>query len=81
MRCGRRGQARARRNSCSATIHIAAAMPCPVLLMARELDLGGSERQMTLLARALDRVNFIPIVGAFVRAGCAAANSKTPVSR
>jgi L-malate glycosyltransferase len=43
----------------------AAAMPWPVLLMARELDLGGSERQMALLARALDRKIFSPIVGCF----------------
>lgn len=44
-------------------------MPWPVLLMARELDLGGSERQMALLARALDRKNFSPIVGCFRPAG------------
>jgi len=44
-------------------------MPWPVLLMARELDLGGSERQMALLARALDRATFSPIVGCFRPAG------------
>ena len=44
-------------------------MPWPVLLMARELDLGGSERQMALLARALDRKTFSPIVGCFRPAG------------
>jgi L-malate glycosyltransferase len=44
-------------------------MPWPVLLMARELDLGGSERQLALLARALDRSKFEPIVGCFRPAG------------
>ena len=37
--------------------------------MARELDLGGSERQMALLARTLDRSQFEPIVGCFRPAG------------
>ena len=40
-------------------------MAWPILLMARELDLGGSERQMALLARTLDRSRFEPIVGCF----------------
>jgi len=40
-------------------------MTWPVLLMARELDLGGSERQMTLIARTLDRSRFEPVVGCF----------------
>jgi len=40
-------------------------MPYPVLLMARELDLGGSERQMTEIAKALDRSRFEPHVGSF----------------
>lgn len=44
-------------------------MPWPVLLMARELDLGGSERQMALIARALDRTTFSPIVGCFRPSG------------
>jgi len=44
-------------------------MPWPVLLMARELDLGGSKRQMAQLARALDRSKFEPIVGCFRPAG------------
>jgi L-malate glycosyltransferase len=44
-------------------------MPSPVLLLARELDLGGSERQLALLARALDRSQFTPIVGCFRPAG------------
>jgi L-malate glycosyltransferase len=40
-------------------------MSWPVLLLARELDLGGSERQMTAVAMALDRSRFEPIVGCF----------------
>ena len=44
-------------------------MPWPVLLMARELDLGGSERQMALIAGALDRSKFEPMVGCFRPAG------------
>jgi glycosyltransferase involved in cell wall biosynthesis len=40
-------------------------MAYPVLLMARELDLGGSERQMTEVAKALDRSRFEPHVGCF----------------
>ena len=40
-------------------------MRIPVLLMARELHLGGSERQMTEIAKALDRSSFEPHVGAF----------------
>ena len=37
----------------------------PVLLLARELDLGGSERQMTEIAKTLDRSRFAPHVGCF----------------
>lgn len=37
--------------------------------MARELDLGGSERQMALIAGALDRSKFEPVVGCFRPAG------------
>jgi L-malate glycosyltransferase len=37
--------------------------------MARELDLGGSERQMTVIAKALDRSRFEPFVGCFRPAG------------
>lgn len=44
-------------------------MAWPVLLMARELDLGGSERQMTVIAKALDRTRFEPYVGCFRPAG------------
>ncbi len=41
----------------------------PVLLMARELHIGGSERQMTEMARHLDRSVFAPHVGCFRPAG------------
>ncbi len=37
--------------------------------MARELDLGGSERQLTVIAKALDRSRFEPLVGCFRPAG------------
>lgn len=37
--------------------------------MARELGLGGSERQMTEIARALDRTKFEPRVGCFLPGG------------
>jgi len=40
-------------------------MAWPVLLLARELDLGGSERQMTEIAMTLDRSRFTPHVGCF----------------
>ncbi len=39
--------------------------PVPVLLMVRELGLGGSERQAAEIARALDRDRFEPHVGCF----------------
>jgi glycosyltransferase involved in cell wall biosynthesis len=44
-------------------------MAWPVLLLARELDLGGSERQMTEIAKTLDRSRFIPHVGCFLPQG------------
>ncbi len=44
-------------------------MPRRVLLMARELDLGGSERQLAVIAKALDRSRFEPLVGCFRPAG------------
>lgn len=44
-------------------------MKIPVLLMARELHIGGSERQMTDIARSLDRSVFEPHVGCFRPAG------------
>jgi glycosyltransferase involved in cell wall biosynthesis len=37
--------------------------PVPVLLLARELGVGGSERQLVEMAKALDRTRFIPHVG------------------
>ena len=37
----------------------------PVLLVVRELDLGGSERQLAEIAKALDRERFEPHVGCF----------------
>jgi glycosyltransferase involved in cell wall biosynthesis len=37
--------------------------PTPVLLLARELGVGGSERQLVEMAKALDRERFIPHVG------------------
>lgn len=40
-------------------------MARPVLLMARELNLGGSERQMTEIAKSLDRSRFEPHIGCF----------------
>jgi L-malate glycosyltransferase len=40
-------------------------MTIPVLLMARQLDIGGSERQMTETAKALDCSVFEPHVGCF----------------
>ncbi len=43
--------------------------PVPVLLMVRELSLGGSERQMAETAKALDRALFDPRVGCFRPAG------------
>ena len=39
--------------------------PVPVLLMVRELNLGGSERQTAEIAKALDRSRFDPRVGCF----------------
>jgi glycosyltransferase involved in cell wall biosynthesis len=40
-------------------------MPWPVLLLARALDMGGSERQVTEIAKTLDRSRFEPHVGCF----------------
>ncbi len=40
-------------------------MAWPVLLMAYELNQGGSERQLTEIAKALDRSRFEPHVGCF----------------
>ena len=41
----------------------------PVLLMARHLDQGGTERQLAAMAKALDRRLFSPHVGAFRSGG------------
>jgi len=45
----------------------------PVLLMARALDLGGSERQLAATARTLDRERFEPHVGCYHPEGIRAA--------
>jgi len=47
--------------------------PWPILLLARQLDLGGSERQLTEIAKNLDRSRFEPHVG-FLRPGGLRAN-------
>jgi glycosyltransferase involved in cell wall biosynthesis len=47
--------------------------PRPVLLLVRELGLGGSERQAAEIARALDRDRFRPYVGCFRPGGFRAA--------
>jgi glycosyltransferase involved in cell wall biosynthesis len=39
--------------------------PWPVLLMTRQLDQGGSERQLATIARSLDRSRFAPHAGVF----------------
>lgn len=39
--------------------------PVPIMLMIRELGIGGSERQMSVIARSLDRSRFQPHVGCF----------------
>jgi glycosyltransferase involved in cell wall biosynthesis len=44
-------------------------VPARVLLLARELNIGGSERQMTETARFLDRTQFEPRIGCFLPAG------------
>ena len=44
-------------------------MPVPVLLMVRELGPGGTERQMTEIAKHLDRSQFSPYVGCFHSGG------------
>lgn len=43
--------------------------PTPVLLLARELGVGGSERQLTETARGLDRSRFTPHVGCLISGG------------
>ena len=46
-------------------------MPWPVLLIARSLEAGGSERQMREIAKALDRTKFAPHVACFHPEGTA----------
>lgn len=48
--------------------------PVPILLMVRELNLGGSERQMVEIAKALDRSRFDPRVGCFRATGIRTAD-------
>lgn len=44
-------------------------MPVPILLMARALDLGGSERQLAEIARSLDPAEFTPHVACLQEGG------------
>jgi len=44
-------------------------MPIPILLMARELNIGGTERQLAETVKALDRTRFDPRVGVFFNGG------------
>ena len=44
-------------------------MPHKVLLLARELGLGGTERQLAETALSLDRARFEPHVGCFTSGG------------
>ena len=44
-------------------------IPARILLMARELNLGGTERQLAETARSLDRARFDPRVGVFYPGG------------
>jgi hypothetical protein len=43
--------------------------PIPVLLMVRELGIGGCERDLTKVAIGLDRSRFEPHVGCFISEG------------
>ncbi len=43
--------------------------PVPILLMVRELGLGGIERDVTKLALRLDRNRFTPFVGTYIPSG------------
>src|SRR5215471_9110337 len=52
-------------------------MRWPVLLLARELDLGGSERQMAEIAKTLDRNRFEVHVGCFRKRGLRATELET----
>lgn len=46
-------------------VQVSPARRWPVLLMARELGIGGTERQLTVTAKCLDRSLFEPHVGCF----------------
>jgi glycosyltransferase involved in cell wall biosynthesis len=39
--------------------------PTPILLLARQLDVGGTERQLTEIAKSIDRARFTPHVGCY----------------
>ena len=54
------------------------AAPTSVLLMVRELNLGGTERQLAELAKALDRDRLTSGWAASVPADCAAKNCVQP---
>jgi len=45
------------------------AEPLPVLLLARELGIGGCERDLTRTAKGLDRTRFLPHIGCFHSGG------------
>src|SRR5437016_12579365 len=58
--------------------------PLPVLLMVRELGLGGSERQITEVTRFLDRSTFDVRVGCFIDQGLRAGELReagVPIER
>jgi glycosyltransferase involved in cell wall biosynthesis len=58
--------------------------PRPIMLLARALDLGGSERQLTEIAKALDRFCWEPHVGCFDDSGVRAEELRSagvPVMR
>jgi L-malate glycosyltransferase len=57
---------------------------CPVLLLTRSLGFGGTERQLSEIAKALDRVAFRPHVGCFYDEGFRAEELRAagvPVTR
>jgi L-malate glycosyltransferase len=58
--------------------------PCPILLLTRSLGLGGTERQLAEIAKALDRSAFAPHVGCFHAEGFRAEELRSagvPVAR
>src|SRR5258705_13445956 len=44
-------------------------LPWPILLMIRELDYGGTERQFAEIAKGLERSRFTPHIGCFITEG------------